>query len=132
MTLMSATKRFSLAAGVIVASIVGLIVWSLSGTTAYYRTPSELTSGSFDDSRTVRVAGKVVPGSIETAGTTTRFAVSDGSSQVDVTTEDALPDTFAADVEVVAEGAMGSGAFSASSVLVKCPSKMEAKLASEG
>ena len=49
-----------------------------------------------------------------------------------MTTEDALPDTFAADVEVVAEGAMGSGAFSASSVLVKCPSKMEAKLASEG
>lgn len=129
---MSATKRFSLAAGVIVLSIVGLIVWSLSGTTAYYRTPSELTSGSFDGNRTVRVAGIVVPGSIELAGTTTKFAVSDGSSQVAVTTEDALPDTFAGDVEVVAEGAMGADAFSASSVLVKCPSKMEAKLASEG
>jgi cytochrome c-type biogenesis protein CcmE len=132
MTPMSASKRFLLAAGVIVASIVGLVVWSLSGTTAYYRTPSELTSGSFDGNRSVRVAGKVVPGSIVTAGTTTRFAVSDGSSSVDVTTEDALPDTFADDVEVVAEGAMADEAFSASSVLVKCPSKMEAKLASEG
>lgn len=129
---MSATKRFSLAAAVIVTSIAGLVVWSLSGTTAYYRTPSELTSGAFDDTRSVRVAGKVVPGSIELAGTTTRFAVTDGRSQVDVTTTDALPDTFAGDVEVVAEGAMGAEAFSASSVLVKCPSKMEAKLAAEG
>lgn len=129
---MSASRRFILAAGVIVASIVGLVAWSLSGTTAYYRTPSELTSGSFDGNRSVRVAGKVVPGSIETAGTTTRFAVSDGSSSVDVTTEDALPDTFADDVEVVAEGAMAGKSFSAASVLVKCPSKMEAKLASEG
>lgn len=128
---MSATKRFSLAAGVIVTSIVGLIVWSLSGTTTYYRTPSELTSGSYEGNRTMRVAGKVVPGSIQLSGATTRFAVTDGSSQVDVTTEDALPDTFAGDVEVVAEGAMGSQAFAASSVLVKCPSKMEAKLAAD-
>jgi cytochrome c-type biogenesis protein CcmE len=129
---MSATKRFSLAAGVIVISIVGLIAWSLSGTTAYYRTPSELNSGEFDGSRSVRVAGKVVPGSIRLDGATTNFAVTDGSAQVDVTTTDALPDTFAGDVEVVAEGAMGARAFSASSVLVKCPSKMEAKLAAGG
>jgi cytochrome c-type biogenesis protein CcmE len=129
---MSATKRFSLAAGVIVISIVGLIAWSLSGTTAYYRTPSELTSGDFEAARSVRVAGKVVPGSIQLDGPTTSFAVTDGSSQVDVTTTDALPDTFAGDVEVVAEGAMGSDAFAASSVLVKCPSKMEAKLAAGG
>ncbi|HEX2053356.1 MAG TPA: cytochrome c maturation protein CcmE [Actinomycetota bacterium] len=128
---MSATKRFTLAAGVIVVSIVGLIVWSLSGTTAYYRTPSELNSGNFDGNRTVRVAGKVVPGSIQLSGATTSFAVTDGAAQVEVTTEDALPDTFADDVEVVAEGAMGSAAFSANSVLVKCPSKMEAKLAAE-
>jgi len=129
---MSATKRFSLAAGVIVISIVGLVVWSLSGTTSYYRTPSELTSGTFDDNRTVRVAGTVVPGSIQASGVTTRFAVTDGTSQVDVTTDDALPDTFAADVEVVAEGAMRAETFSASSVLVKCPSKMEAELAADG
>ena len=129
---MSATKRFALAAGVIATSIVGLIAWSLSGTTTYYRTPSELTSGNFDDRSTVRVAGKVVPGSIQLSGATTRFSVTDGASQVRVTTEDALPDTFADDVEVVAEGAMGASQFSASSVLVKCPSKMEAKLAAEG
>lgn len=128
---MSATKRFSLAAGVIVISIAGLIAWSLSGTTAYYRTPSELTSGDFEGIRSLRVAGNVVPGSIEVAGTTTRFAVTDGRSQVVVSTEDLLPDTFGDDVEVVAEGGMAGDAFSAASVLVKCPSKMEAKLAAD-
>lgn len=126
---MSASKRFSLAAGVIVISIVGLIAWSLSGTTAYYRTPSELLAGDYEAARSVRVAGIVVPGSIELSGTTTKFAVSDGFAAVDVSTEDALPDTFGGDVEVVAEGAMAGEAFSASSVLVKCPSKMESQLA---
>jgi heme/copper-type cytochrome/quinol oxidase subunit 2 len=82
---MSASKRFTLAAGVIVVAIVGLIVWSLSGTTAYYRTPSELNSGTFDGNRTVRVAGTVVPGSIKLAGATTHFAVTDGADQVLVT-----------------------------------------------
>ena len=120
-----------MAAGVIVTSIIGLIVWSLSGTSTYYRTASEHTAGNFDVGRSVGVAGKVAPGSIQLSGATTRFAVSDGASQVRVATEDALPDTFGDDVEVVAEGAMGASQFSASSVLVKCPSKMEAKLAAE-
>lgn len=128
---MSATKRFRIAAGVIVISISGLILWSISGTTAYYRTPSELLSGDFDSTRSLRVAGHVLPGSIEVAGATTRFAVTDGRTSVDVSTEDVLPDTFEDDVEVVAEGAMAGESFSASSVLVKCPSKMEAKLATD-
>lgn len=128
---MTATKRFSLAAGVIVAAVGALIVWSLSGSTAYYMTPSELLSDSGPSRQPVRVAGKVVPGSISQSGATTVFALADGGVALDVTTQDLLPDTFADDVEVVVEGAMtDQGEFSAASVLVKCPSKFEAELAS--
>ncbi|MEX2588483.1 MAG: cytochrome c maturation protein CcmE [Actinomycetota bacterium] len=128
---MTATARFSLAAGVIVAAVGGLIAWSLTGSTAYYKTPSELLSEPNTPGQSVRVAGKVVPNSISQSGATTAFALADGAEALDITTQDLLPDTFAGDVEVVVEGAMTEqGNFSAASVLVKCPSKFEAELAS--
>lgn len=134
---MSARSRFTMAAGVIVVSIAGLIAWSLSSATAYYVTPTELASGEKgagptpSGGGTFRVAGNVVDGSIERDGPVTRFALTDGVSDVTVTTRDVLPDTFAVGIETVAEGGLNSeGTFSASSVLVKCPSKFEAELAS--
>lgn len=128
---MTATKRFSLAAGIVVAAVGGLIFWSLSGSTAYYKTPTELLNESGPTNQAVRVAGRVVPGSIDQSGATTVFALADGGASIEVTTQDLLPDTFADDVEVVVEGAMTDGEeFSAASVLVKCPSKFEAELAS--
>lgn len=133
---MSARSRFTLAAGVIVVSIAGLIAWSLSSSTAYYVTPTELAAGSKGAGQTpsgggtFRVAGKVVDGSIERDGAVTKFSLTDGVSEVPVTTRAVLADTFAVGIETVAEGGLTSkGTFSASSVLVKCPSKFEAKLA---
>jgi cytochrome c-type biogenesis protein CcmE len=128
----SPRARFTIAAGVVVAAIAGLIVWSLSGSTAYYKTPEEIVSGASHPTQRVRVAGKVVPGSVQQSGQTTAFALGDGKANVNVTTEDVLPDTFGAGVEVVAEGAITTGGLlTASNVLVKCPSKFKAKLAAE-
>ena len=127
---MTPRARFTLAAGVVVAAIGGLIVWSLQSSTAYYVTPTELADGDKPAERNVRVAGRVVEGSIVQSGATTRFDLTDGVSAVTVTTQDVLPDTFAADIETVAEGGLiEPGVFSASTVLVKCPSKFEAELA---
>lgn len=118
-----------MAAAIVVASIAGLIGWSLSTSTAYYRTPTELSKGPIDPDERVRVAGKVVDGSIERRAGVTRFSVSDGKADLAVMTEDVLPDTFGTGVEVVADGAMTrQGFFSASSVLTKCPSKFKAKV----
>ena len=127
---MTPTARFSIAAGVVVAAIAGLIVWSLRSSTAYYVTPTELAAGEKSGPRNVRVAGRVVDGSIVQHGPTTRFDLTDGVSVLTITTQDVLPDTFAADIETVAEGGLiEPGVFSASTVLVKCPSKFEAELA---
>lgn len=118
-----------MAAGIVVASIGGLIVWSLAGTTAYYKTPAELAASPPSPTERIRVAGKVVPGSVTRRAAVTDFSVTDGKSAIPITTEDVLPDTFGMGVEVVAEGAMTPrGVFSASSVLTKCPSKFKARL----
>lgn len=124
----SPRARFGIAAIAVIVSVGGLVAWALTGSTAYYRTPSELAAGPTLPSERVRVAGKVVEGSVTTQGTTTNFAVTDGRSEIEVTTEDVLPDAFAPGIEVVAEGAMSpSGVFSASAVLAKCPSKFKAR-----
>ncbi|MGH2704165.1 MAG: cytochrome c maturation protein CcmE [Actinomycetota bacterium] len=126
---MSPRGRFAIAAAVVGASVLGLIAWSLSGSTAYYRTPSELRAGATPAGDRVRVAGKVVPETIDRDGKTTTFSVSDGKATLPVTTEALLPDTFGSNVEVVVEGGMTKrGVFSASTVLAKCPSKFKAKL----
>jgi len=106
----------------------GLIAWSLTASTAYYKTPSELLSGSVPAGETVRVAGKVVDGSITRQGAETAFSVTDGKGSVKVSTADLMPDTFGTGVEVVAEGAMRGETFSASTVLTKCPSKFKARV----
>jgi cytochrome c-type biogenesis protein CcmE len=121
--------RFAIAAAVVALAIIGMVVFSLKGSTAYYVTPGELAAGPIRTNDHVRVAGNVVDGTIARNGSTTTFDVTDGTDAVTVTTEDLLPDTFAAGVEVVAEGAMTTrGVFSASKVLAKCPSKFKAKV----
>lgn len=124
----SSRARFGIAAGVVVIAVAGLIVWALSGVSVYYRTPTELAESAPAPAERVRVAGTVVDGSVRTEGPTTKFLVTDGKAEIEVTTEDVLPDAFAPGVEVVAEGALTQpGLFSASTVLAKCPSKFKAK-----
>jgi cytochrome c-type biogenesis protein CcmE len=126
--LSSPRVRFAVAAGVVASAIIGMVVFSLRGSTAYYVTPGELAAGTVRSNEHVRVAGKVVPGTIQKRGSTTAFDVTDGKTKVSVVTEDLLPDTFGAEVEVVAEGAMTKrGVFSAAKVLAKCPSKFTSK-----
>ncbi|HEU5001453.1 MAG TPA: cytochrome c maturation protein CcmE [Actinomycetota bacterium] len=131
---MSPRVRFGIAAAVVVLAVAGLIGFSLSGATDYYRTPAELLAGSYKANQTIRVAGVVDKGSIVHNGAETSFSITDNHVSVPVKTDAVLPDTFAAGVTVVAEGAMGvgstAGTFNASDVLAKCPSKFSTKVAS--
>lgn len=126
----SPRARFGIAAGVVAVSIGGLIAWALAGTSVYYRTPTELAESAPKPTEQVRVAGTVIEGSVVTEGASTRFLVTDGNAEVEITTRAVLPDTFAPGIEVVAEGALTEpGVFTASNVLAKCPSKFKAKRA---
>jgi cytochrome c-type biogenesis protein CcmE len=114
---------------VIVVAIVGLIGFSISGATAYYRTPAEMKAGSYRANQRIRVAGVVAKDTVVRNGAVTTFTIQDGKATLPITTSALLPDTFTAGVTVVAEGSMtGGGVFTATDVLAKCPSKFSAKV----
>jgi cytochrome c-type biogenesis protein CcmE len=71
----------------------------------------------------------VVEGSVERDGLETTFVISDGTSEVVVSTDRPLPDSFRDDAatQVVALGSFDGRVFTATEVLAKCPSKFKAK-----
>jgi cytochrome c-type biogenesis protein CcmE len=130
--------KFLVGGAVVVVALVALVGWAMSrpGSTSFYLTVAELQQeGPRVSGEIVRVNGNVVPGSLEQQGVRTSFSISDGSSDLVVTTNQPLPDAFSTGysndpraVEVVAEGRYEGGAFHARQVLAKCPSKFKAKV----
>ena len=122
------------AGGAIALGVVYLIVTALQTSTVYYITVGELLQRDpAAGSQQVRVAGDVVPGSVEKidAGLALRFQVHDGSGQMPVYYKGGpVPDIFGEEVQVVVEGKVGpDGTFQASTLLAKCPSKFETNTA---
>ncbi|MDQ3962527.1 MAG: cytochrome c maturation protein CcmE [Actinomycetota bacterium] len=128
--------KFLVGGFVVVATLVGLVVWAMArpGSMGYYMTPTELTAQN-STSNTARIVanvdlrlnGTVVPGSIERDGLATSFLMTDGTTEVAVTTDQPLPDAFMDRSEVVALGNLAADTFVASEVLAKCPSKFKAR-----
>jgi len=114
---------------VIAGAALFLVVTALQNSAVYYLTVSELQAGgaSLID-QPVRVAGNVVPGSIQRDPTSlvVHFEAEDGSGRLPVTYRGVLPDIFGDGVEVVVEGKYSAdGRFAAGTLLAKCPSKFE-------
>ena len=123
--------KLLIAGGTILLGVCYLIVTALQTSTVYYMTVGELMArGSAAQTQQVRVAGDVVPGSVERidAGLALRFLVHDGSGEMPVYYKGGpVPDIFGDQVQVVVEGKVGpDGTFQASTLLAKCPSKFEA------
>jgi cytochrome c-type biogenesis protein CcmE len=126
--------KLLVAGGSIALGICYLVITALQTSTVYYITVGELLSrGPASQSQQVRVAGDVVPGSVERidAGLALRFLVHDGSGQMPVYYKGGpVPDIFGDQVQVVVEGKVGpDGTFQASTLLAKCPSKFETEAA---
>lgn len=137
------TAKFLIGGGVVAAAVVGLVVWAMAqpNATAYYYSVSEMLAADAPaqaEARQVRVNGKVVPGSIETRGGRTRFLISDGKTELGITTTEPVPDTLKDEAEVVALGRVAHepvvaggrsrpAVFEATEVLAKCPSKFKAR-----
>ena len=126
--------KLLVAGGAIVLGIAYLIVTALQTSTVYYITVGELLArGPAGGGQPVRLAGDVVPGSVEKidAGLAIRFLVHDGSGQMPVYYKGGpVPDIFGDEVQVVVEGKVGpDGTFQAATLLAKCPSKFETEAA---
>ena len=120
-----------------VAAVVTYLIWTgVSETMVYYLTPVELMERVEADPTFsevgVKVSGIVVAGTYErTPGELLHtFTVQDlVDPEVTFVAEyrDALPDTFADEVEVVLEGRLRTdGVFEATTLLTKCGSRYEA------
>src|SRR5688500_17877345 len=122
-------SKLVIVAGVIVAAVGYLVFTAVQTSAVYSLTVSELlAAGPTAHGQPVRVAGNVVPGSIqrENGALVVHFEAEDPSGRLPVTYRGVLPDIFGDGVEVVVEGKYQSdGTFVASTLLAKCPSKFE-------
>ena len=117
---------------VIVGTVSVAVTFFMGKSVVYYKTPTEVVSQP--SGQVVRMAGKLVPGSIKVdagAGRTT-FQISDGKTAVSVvylgSAATALSTASQPGTQIVAEGTLGTDKiFHSTKLLAKCPSKFQAK-----
>jgi len=122
--------RFGIATAIIVLSLGYLAFTGVEESKSYYVTITEMRKMGDDVySKRLRVAGNVVPGSIQRQGTKMQFQlVEQGQTlAVSYTGSEAPPDTFVDNAQALAEGEMGrDGVFHAKKLQAKCASKYAA------
>ena len=123
--------KFVAGSAVVLAAVVALAISSMEESKAYYQTVPELKAmGAKAEGRRVRVAGNVVPGSIErhSEGVVTFDIDYEGEVlPVRYVGRGPLPDTLVDRAQAVAEGRLlPDGDFEATLVQAKCASKYEA------
>jgi cytochrome c-type biogenesis protein CcmE len=105
-------RRALIAVGACAAAVVAIIVLGvvLSENVVYFRTVSEAVEQrpTQGDAR-FRIAGEVVPGSVEETKDGVRFGVTDGKATATVVHRGDPPDLFEDGAPVVCEGSWGTG-----------------------
>jgi len=121
--------KFFAGGAIVVLVIAYLIFSSMKGATAEYVTTSEAKAVGLAN-RMVRVSGVIVGDTInwDAQGLLLKFELSDDAGRLPVVYKGLRPDMFQDGATAIAEGKMGAdGVFQASQILLKCPSKYEAK-----
>lgn len=128
---MSSMMKFVIG-GVVVVVVIGvLIATSFSGSTSDYLSIAEVKALGSDQARDSRVAGEIVPDSVEwnTRELHLTFEVEDETGQLAISYHGPQPDMLVDAVEAVVVGKYDPEAqvFEAEELLMKCPSKYEEK-----
>lgn len=105
----------------VLAVAAGLILYNLTKTITFFKTPTELAEEGFKPGMRLRIGGLVKEGTLQRGpNQTVHFEVTDTNRSVPVTYQGLLPDLFREGQGVVADGALQpSGEFKADSVLAK-------------
>lgn len=120
---MSTTRRkLVLGSAVIVAALAMVAYQGARSSMVYYLTPTEFASRPDLRAMRVRLAARVVPGSVEKSGEIHRFAIGDGTTSYRVQFSGPLPDLFSEGREVLVEGRLDtSDALQATQVITTHP-----------
>ncbi len=101
-------------------SATALTLTAFQDNLVFFRSPSDIAREAPPPGRAFRLGGLVEAGSVERAGATIRFRVTDGASTIPVTYTGVLPDLFREGQGVVAQGVMRpDGSFAAREVLAR-------------
>lgn len=115
-------RWFVLPALGVMAVIVAFILFSgLADNTVYYLFVDEALDrrSEFEDGERFRLAGIVVPGSIDDAGAELSFIVTNGDEQITVVTSTAPPQLFQEDISVLSEGFWEGDRFRAEQLIIQ-------------
>jgi cytochrome c-type biogenesis protein CcmE len=122
-------KRYFVGGGILAVAVGLLMYVSLGGAVNYYLTVSELLDkGSELYGERVRVAGKVVNGSVEwdSVALELSFVIVEDDDELPVVYGGAKPNGFEEDSNVLVEGEYhADGMFQANTIILRCPSKYE-------
>ena len=124
-----------------IASLLGLasvlVLGALRDNIVFFYTPSEISQSERQSGRQLRLGGLVKDGSVDIEGMQSVFIVTDGSADITVRYNNALPSLFREGQGVVAEGQIENGIFMAQNVLAKhdenyMPAEVAEKLKEQG
>lgn len=131
---MAAKMKFVVGGIIIIAALVWLGFVGFEESKAYYITVDEYRSMQESlQGKTVRLAGDVVPGSIDRSKPQMEFVIASGESRIRVRYigTGIVPDTFTDDSKALVEGDIAAdGVFQARQIEAKCASKYEAEYSS--
>jgi cytochrome c-type biogenesis protein CcmE len=122
------TRRKLLIGASIVVVALGVVVYQgVRSSMVYYLTPTEFRDRPEIRHQTVRLAGRVVPGSVARAEGIARFEITDGITPYRVRYTGPLPDLFAEGREVLVEGRLDdAGVLQATQVISTHPPEYRA------
>ena len=114
-----------------------LVMGALRENIVFFYTPTEITTSSARLGGAIRLGGLVKEGSVSIDGLQSVFAVTDGTTDITVLYDNALPSLFREGQGVVAEGSMNNGKFIATNVLARhdenyMPAEVAEKLKNTG
>jgi len=120
----TASSKLLVGLAVIVTAIAAVAYSGIRSAVVYYLTPTELAARPELAQATVRLAGRVVAGSVRRVeGKVTGFRLSDGTTALDVRYNGPLPDLFAERREVLVEGRMEGATLEATRVMTTHPTE---------
>lgn len=124
---MSTKRKLVVASAIIVAALGFVAYQGVRSSMVYYLTPTEFKSKPELRHNKIRMAGRVVPGSVVKTEGLIRFAITDGLTPYEVHYGGPLPDLFAEGREVLVEGRVdGTGIIQAAQVISTHPPEYKA------
>ena len=124
-----------------VAALLGiavmLVLGALRDNIVFFYTPSEISQSKLTSGQLLRLGGLVKDGSVEIEGMQSVFIVTDGTVDITVKYDNALPSLFREGQGVVTEGQIEGSVFIAQNVLAKhdenyMPPEVAEKLKEQG